>query len=149
MSDLALHPSASFTTTGAARYAVPVGRTLFGLLFVLAAPGHFSSDTIAMAAAQGVPLASLAVPLSGVIAALGGLGVALGYRTRISAALLVAFLVPVTLAMHPFWAVTDPTMAMIHRVMFLKNVALVGGALLIAYFGAGPLSLDARRARAA
>ncbi|HWU90896.1 MAG TPA: DoxX family protein [Kofleriaceae bacterium] len=149
MSDLALHPSTSFSTTGAARYAVPVGRTLFGLLFVLAAPGHFSSDTIGMAAAQGVPLASFAVPLSGVISALGGLGVALGYRARISAALLVAFLVPVTLAMHAFWAAPDPMMAMIHRVMFMKNVALIGGALLIAYFGAGPLSLDARRAKAA
>lgn len=149
MSDLALHSSASLSTTGLARYAVPVGRVLFGLLFVLAAPGHFTSETIDMAAAQGVPLASLAVPLSGVISALGGLGIALGYRTRISAALLVAFLVPVTIAMHPFWAATDPMMAMIHRVMFLKNVALLGAALLIGYFGAGPLSLDARRARAA
>jgi putative oxidoreductase len=29
--------------------------------------------------------------------------------------------------------------------MFVKNVSVLGGALLIAYFGAGPLSLDARR----
>jgi putative oxidoreductase len=29
--------------------------------------------------------------------------------------------------------------------MFMKNVSMLGGALLIAYFGAGPFSFDARR----
>jgi uncharacterized membrane protein YphA (DoxX/SURF4 family) len=33
--------------------------------------------------------------------------------------------------------------------MFLKNVSMLGGALVIAYFGSGPLSLDARRAASA
>jgi putative oxidoreductase len=28
--------------------------------------------------------------------------------------------------------------------MFMKNLSIMGGALLIAYFGAGPMSLDAR-----
>jgi putative oxidoreductase len=34
------------------------------------------------------------------------------------------------------------------QVNFMKNLSMLGGALLILYFGAGPLSLDARRARA-
>jgi putative oxidoreductase len=58
---------------------------------------------------------------------------------------LVLFLVPVTLAMHNFWAVQDPTMAQIQMAMFMKNVSILGGALLISQFGSGPLSLDARR----
>ncbi len=42
-------------------------------------------------------------------------------------------------------AVKDPMMAQIDQVTFLKKVSMLGGALLVAYFGAGPLSLDARR----
>jgi putative oxidoreductase len=57
--------------------------------------------------------------------------------------LLVIFLVPVTLMMHDFWSVPDPLTLQIERAMFLKNVAMLGGALVISYFGADPLSLDA------
>jgi len=130
----------------ATRALVPLGRALYSAIFIFAAFGHFSRATIEFAAAR-VPLAEIAVPLSGVMALLGGLSVLLGYRARLGALLLVAFLIPVTLAMHPFWTLSDPMAAMIDRVMFLKNVGLLGGALLIAHFGAGPISLDARRAR--
>ncbi len=85
----------------------------------------------------------LLVPLSGIIALTGGLSVLLGYQTRLGAWLLVIFLVPVTLMMHNFWAVSDPGASQIEKAMFLKNVTMLGGALLISYFGAGPLSLDA------
>jgi putative oxidoreductase len=134
-------------TAGASRYLVPLARALYSAIFLFAGLGHFSKPMIGMAAAQGVPLASLAVPLSGVIALLGGLSVLLGYRARLGAALLVLFLVPVTFAMHRFWATADPMMAQLHLVMFLKNLGLLGGALLIAHFGAGPVSLDGRRAK--
>lgn len=127
------------------RWAVPVGRALFAAIFVMASFGHFARPAIAMAAAQGVPLASIAVPLSGVLSLLGGLSVLLGYRARLGAAMLIAFLVPVTFTMHRFWGVADPMMAQIQMVMFMKNLALIGAALLIAHFGAGPISLDARR----
>jgi putative oxidoreductase len=130
------------------RYTVLFGRILFSLIFVIASAGHFSKQMVAFAAAEGVPLASLAVPLSGVIALLGGLSVALGYKAKWGALLLVLFLAPVTVMMHNFWAVQDPMMAMMQQAMFMKNLSMLGGALLISYFGAGPLSLDARlRAR--
>jgi putative oxidoreductase len=45
--------------------------------------------------------------------------------------------------MHNFWASTDPLTYQIEQAMFLKNLTMVGGALVISYFGAGPLSLDA------
>lgn len=47
--------------------------------------------------------------------------------------------------MHKFWGVGDPNMAQMQMIMFLKNLSMLGGALLIAQFGAGGLSLDARR----
>ena len=76
---------------------------------------------------------------------MGGISILLGYRVRIGAWLLVLFLIPVTVMMHNFWAVSDPMMAQIQLAMFLKNLSLLGGALLLAYFGPGPLSLDAAR----
>ncbi len=127
------------------RYVVLLGRICFAAIFIVAAPGHFKAQEIAYAAHAGVPLASLAVPVSGLMALAGGLSIALGYRTKIGAWLLVLFLVPVTLTMHNFWAATDPTMAQLQMAMFMKNVGLLGGALLLSYFGAGPMSLDARR----
>jgi len=126
------------------RYSVLAGRVLFSLLFVAGGFGEFSSQVIGFAAAQGVPLASIAVPLSGLMAILGGLSIAFGYKTKWGAALLVLFLIPVTFMMHNFWAVSDPAVAQDQMAHFMKNLSLIGSALFISYFGAGPLSLDAR-----
>ena len=112
-----------------------LGRFFYALIFLMAAPTHFSKQTIAYAAAQGAPLASIAVPLSGIIALAGGLSILLGYRAKIRAWLIVLFLVPVTLTMHNFWTVHDPVMAQTQMVMFMKNLAILGGALLITQFG--------------
>ena len=121
-----------------------VGRILYSLVFLMSVPGHFQSETIAYAAAAGVPLANIAVPASGILALLGGLSIALGFKARLGAIALVAFLAPVTVMMHNFWAFTDPMMHQMHMVMFMKNVALIGGALTFVVHGAGALSLDAR-----
>jgi putative oxidoreductase len=125
------------------RYAVLAGRQLFSIIFIIASAGHFSPEAMESAARHGVPLPDLLVPVSGVIALVGGLSVLLGFQTRIGAGLLVIFLVPVTLLMHNFWAAADPLAHQLERAMFLKNVTMLGGALVISYFGAGPLSLDA------
>jgi putative oxidoreductase len=126
---------------------VVLGRFFFALIFLMAGTNHFSGQTIAFAASQGVPLASLAVPFSGVLAIVGGLSILLGYRAKLGAWLIVVFLVPVTLMMHKFWTGQDPLMAQIQMVLFMKNVSMLGGALLISQFGAGLFSLDARRLR--
>ena len=129
------------------RYVVLVGRVAFAAIFLMAGVTHFFPQEVAYAAQQGVPFARLAVPGSGLLALAGGVSVLLGYRTRVGAWLLVVFLVPVTVMMHNFWAVKDPMFAQLQMAMFMKNLAMLGGALLLSYFGAGPLSLDARAAR--
>jgi putative oxidoreductase len=139
--------SASRSATWANTAVVVAGRVLFSLLFITAGLGHFSRQTIAYAASQGVPLASIAVPISGVLAVTGGLSILLGYRARLGAWLIALFLVPVTLMMHKFWTVGDPMMAQMQQIMFLKNMTMLGGALLISQFGAGPVSLDSYRER--
>jgi putative oxidoreductase len=140
-------PYAAENTSTAKGVVVLLGRLFFAAIFLLAGPNHFAKQTIGYAASQGVPLAFIVVPISGLLAIAGGLSILLGYRARIGAWLIVLFLVPVTFMMHKFWTVTDPMMAQIQMIMFMKNVAMLGGALLISQFGAGPLSLDARRSR--
>jgi len=135
-------------TTGALKGAVVLlGRFLFVLIFLLSGPRHFSSQTIGYAASQGVPLASILVPLSGVLALVGGLSILLGYRAKIGAWLIALFLVPVTLMLHKFWGISDPMMAQMQMVMFMKNISMLGGALLISQFGAGPFSFDKRTSK--
>ncbi len=126
-------------------YLVPLGRLLYSAIFLMTAFGHFSAGYVGYAAQAGVPAPGLLVPLSGVIAILGGLSITLGYKAKIGGWLIVLFLVPVTLKMHAFWAVPDPMMHGIQLAMFWKNVSMLGAALLITHFGAGPVSLDARR----
>jgi putative oxidoreductase len=124
-----------------------VGRILFSVLFLMSATSQFKSETIAYAASAGVPLANLAVPAAGILALIGGLSIALGFKARWGAAALVAFLVPVTVMMHNFWAVSDPMMHQTQMVNFMKNLGLLGGALMFVVNGAGAYSLDSLLAR--
>ncbi len=126
---------------------VVLGRFFFALIFLMAGANHFSKQSIGYAVSAGVPLASIAVPLSGVLAIAGGLSILLGYRAKLGGWLIVLFLVPVTLMMHKFWLVQDPMMAQIQMILFMKNASMLGAALLISQFGAGPFSLDARHSR--
>src|SRR5258708_8349452 len=76
---------------------VVLGRFFFALIFLVAAPNHFTKQTIAFSASQGVPLASIAVPLSGVVAIPAGLSILLCYPAKLAASLFVLFLIPLTL----------------------------------------------------
>ncbi len=141
------YPNRSLTASVPSVGAGPIvflARLLFVLIFIMSGPRHFLSQTIAYAASQGVPMASIAVPFSGVLAFVGGLSIVLGYRAKLGAWLIVLFLVGVTPMIHKFWVVTDPMMYQMQFVMFMKNVSMLGGALLITQFGSGPWSLDAR-----
>jgi len=110
----------------------------------MTAVNHFSGKAIGYAASQNVPIASVLVPASGIIATLGGLSILLGYKARLGAWLIVLFLIPVRFMMHNFWTITDPMMRQMQMAMFLKNISMLGAALLITYFGSGPLSIDTK-----
>jgi putative oxidoreductase len=129
-------------TADATRLLAPLGRLFLAGIFLASAPGHFTSKLVDYAAQAGVPLPGIAVPLAGAIALVGGLSVLVGYRAKLGAWLLVLFLVPVTLMMHRFWAEHDPMMVQMQMVNFMKNMAILGGVLLVAHFGPGPVSFD-------
>lgn len=128
------------------RYVFLLGRILFSAVFLIKSLEHFSSQMVCHATHIGnVPFASFLVPAAGVVAFLGGLSILLGYRVKIGALLLVIFLLPTSFMMHKFWMSGDFYANMMHQYCFLKNMALLGAALMISYYGPGPLSLDGRK----
>ncbi len=126
------------------QYLFLLGRILFSSIFLVKSLGHFSKIMIEHAAAMGVPMAGFLVPLGGILAFLGGLSMFFGYKVKLGALLLVLFLLPTTFMMHKFWVTDDFFANMMHQYCFFKNLSLLGAALMISYFGAGPLSLDNR-----
>ena len=123
-----------------------LGRILFALIFLMSGLNHVTGAGTDYAAAAGVPMAGVLVPLAGLIAMVGAISILLGYKVKYGAWLIVIFLIPVTLALHNFWTVKDPMQAQMQMAMFMKNLAILGGALLLAYFGPGPYSIDNRKA---
>lgn len=128
-------------------WVVPVARFCFSLIFILAGFNHFTSGSISYADSAGIPMADMLVPISGLMIILGGLSIVLGFHARFGALIILIFLIPVTLTMHRFWGIEDPQVAQMQMSHFLKNLGLIGGALLISFYGAGPHSLDLRRTK--
>lgn len=121
---------------------VLLGRICFTVVFIIGTMGHFNGQDLPYAIQAGVPMAKIMVPLAGAIAVLGGLSILFGYKAKLGGWLIVLFLVPVTLMLHNFWAVTGAA-RMMQMTNFEKNLSMLGGAFLISQFGAGPWSLDA------
>ncbi len=91
-------------------------------------------------AANGIPLALTGLLLVGsiILELAGGLSVLLGYKARWGAIALIVFLIPTTLIFHTNFAEE------MQVIQFLKNLALIGGLLMVVYFGSVPVSIDAR-----
>ena len=110
-----------------------LGRVLFGGYFVYSGVNHFLNSKMmsGYAGSKGVPAPMLAVIGSGLLIVLGGLGVLFQMYVQWSLALIVLFLIPVTLMMHNFWADKDPMARMNNRIGFLKNMALLGATFMM------------------
>ena len=120
-----------------------IGRMLLALLFVPAGFGKIGgfAGTVGYIASKGVPLPELAAA-----AAIGvelGLGLLLlvGWQTRWAALGIAIFTVVITFIFHNFWAL-PAEQVMQQQQAFFKNIAVVGGLLTVAAWGAGAWSLD-------
>jgi uncharacterized membrane protein YphA (DoxX/SURF4 family) len=87
----------------------------------------------AYARSAGTPAAPLLVPFTGLMIVAGGLLVALGAWVDLGAALIAAFLIPTSYLMHGFWRYGDPMKRQNQMAHFMKNVAMIGGALVLIY----------------
>lgn len=120
-------------------YVPLLARILLGLIFVMSGITKITGfeGTQQYMASHGIPLT--AVFLVGAIAVeiLGGLSVILGLWPRAGAAVLVLFLIPATLIFH-----TDFSQQT-QMIMFLKNLSIMGGLLLVMAFGGGRYRIQA------
>ena len=123
-----------------------LGRAMFGGYFAWNGLNHFLNQRMMTqyAATKGVAAPETAVPASGAMILAGGVSVLAGVKPRQGLALIVGFLVPVSLQMHRFWEIDDPSQRMSEMVNFTKNMALVGAALaLMQIEEPWPVSVDA------
>ncbi|MDO9352606.1 MAG: DoxX family protein, partial [Solirubrobacteraceae bacterium] len=109
-----------------------IGRVLFAAIFIASGIAHFrQADAMAgYAAHKGAPGGKAGVLFSGVVFLLGGLSIALGIYPDLGALVIAAALIPVSYFMHAFWKETDPMAAQAENASFMKNVALIGAALV-------------------
>lgn len=82
-------------------------------------------------ASKRVPSPKLATIVTGVMLLLAGLGILFGVYINYAVLLLVIFLIPVSFMMHNFWKETDPNARMMQMTQFMKNMVMLGAALMI------------------
>jgi putative oxidoreductase len=126
-----------------------VGRLLLAYMFIPAGFGKIAgfSGTVGYAASAGLPLPEVGVAIALGIELFGGLALLVGIRTRWAALALAVFTAVASFYFHKYWAL-PADQQMVQQLMFGKNIAIVGGLLAFATFGAGRLSIDAKLGKA-
>ena len=128
--------------------AIPVviARILLALMFVLAGFGKLTGleGTAGYIASKGLPAPMLLAVAAGVVELVAGVLLIIGWQARWAALALAGFTVVASVIFHNFWAM-PAAQQMTQQLMFMKNIGVVGGLLLVFAVGAGSLSLDARR----
>lgn len=123
-----------------------IGRLLLVALFLPAGVSKIAGfeGTVGYFTSLGLPAPTLAVVATIAIEVLGSLALLFGYQTRIAAVVLAGFTLIASIVGHAFWA-APADQAFVAQLMFFKNVAVIGGLLVLASVGAGKFSLDSRK----
>ena len=124
---------------------VIAARVLLALMFVLAGLSKFGNlqGTAGYITSGGLPMGQLLAPVVAALELVGGIAIMVGYQARWAALALALFTLVASVLFHNFWAMA-PDKVMVQQLMFMKNLAVAGGLLMVFSFGAGPGSLDAR-----
>ena len=124
-----------------------VGRLLLALMFVPAGLSKITgfAGTVGYIGSVGLPLPSAAAVAAIIVEIGAGLALVFGFGTRIAALALALFTLVATFFFHAFWSV-PADQQMVQQLFFFKNLAVVGGLLLLVAFGPGAWSVDQRRA---
>ncbi|MDZ5812360.1 DoxX family protein [Halorubrum sp. AD140] len=115
-----------------------IGRALYGgILAYMAVDGFRNNEKrVAVAEEKGVPVPDVLVPFVTGMLFVANLGVVLWKFPRASAGALVVFFLGTTPAIHDFWTMEGKARHD-NKINFLKNVALLGGAILLLDAAAG------------
>ena len=123
-----------------------IGRLLLAYLFIPAGIGKLTgfAGTVSYIGSVGLPLPSVAAALAIVVEIGGGLALLAGFGTRLAAIALALFTLAASFFFHNYWGV-PADQQMVQQLLFNKNIAVAGGLLVLAAWGAGAWSVDARR----
>jgi uncharacterized membrane protein YphA (DoxX/SURF4 family) len=127
-----------------------LGRIVFGGFFTYNGVNHFTMNAamVQYAGAKGVPMPEAAVMFTGFLLLVGGVSIVLGWLPHIGALCIAIFLLGVTPMMHDFWAIPDAGQRMTEMGNFAKNIAMLGGVLmLMGVPRPWPYSVERRRRR--
>lgn len=121
-------------------YFPTAGRILLALIFIIAGLSKIPAieGNVGYMQAYGVP--GILIWPTIVVEVLGGLMLAIGFKARWAAGALAIFALLTALIFHTDFANAS------QMTSFMKNFAIAGGMLYVIAYGAGALSLDARRA---
>lgn len=123
--------------------ALLAGRILLAVLFIISGWGKIGNfaGTAGYMASAGLPFVEVLLAFTIAIELSGGLLLVLGWKTRWAALVIFLFLIPATFIFHAFWSAPVEQAAM-QQIQFLKNVAIMGGMLLLAASGPGAWALE-------
>lgn len=121
-------------------------RLLIVALFLPAGIGKLTGfdGTVGYIASAGLPLAAVGAALAVAVEIGASLALLAGFGTRIAAVVLAVFTLAASVFFHAYWLV-PADQAYVNQLLFFKNIAVVGGLLMLVAYGAGRWSLDARR----
>ena len=124
-----------------------VGRLLIVALFLPAGLGKIAGfeGTLGYFASLGIPAPVFALVATIVIEVLGSIALIVGFQTRIVAVIMAIFTLAAAVTGHAYWAAPADA-AFIAQLLFFKNIAVMGGLLVLASTGAGSFSIDGRKA---
>lgn len=146
MPTTAIHTTAGATTDGLQDTLALIGRVLMASLFIPAGWSKITgfAGTVGYIASKGLPVPELLAALA--IAAELGLGLLLlvGFKARWAAFGLAIFVAVITPIFHNYWAMPE-AQQMMQKLNFTKNIAILGGLLVLSAFGPGALSVDGRK----
>ncbi|MCA9155356.1 MAG: DoxX family protein [Planctomycetales bacterium] len=123
-----------------------LGRILLSAIFLMSAIHKLTHWSATESQMQSEGLAWVSLLLAGAVAfeLAGSLMVLVGFQARWGALLLFVFLIPVTFIVHDFWTYEGQEQQT-QMINFIKNLAVMGGTLMVMAFGAGAFSVDAWR----
>ena len=110
-----------------------IGRIMFSAIFIGSGVGHLmdTEGSTAYATGRGINNPQLMVQISGVCLGLGGVAMLLGIWIDLAALLAAILVLIIGFMAHAFWKETDEMAKQAEMSMFMKNLAIAGGALVI------------------
>ena len=122
-----------------------VGRILLACLFLVSGYDKIGAfaGTAGYIGSKGLPAPEILAAATIGLEVLGGLLLVIGWKARWVAFALAAFTVAATLLFHNYWALPE-AQRFVQKLMFLKNLSITGGLLMVVAFGPGRWSVDKR-----